>query len=657
MNEDAGDAKEQPSETADAPTTTATAQVSDNPLDAPDGPPPESAEEGDGDEEMADTKDEGALAAAENIATAPAAITKTAVEQSARSHLIEQTHAIILPSYSTWFDMHNIHPLERKALPEFFNNRNRSKTPAVYKDYRDFMVNTYRLNPAEYLTVTACRRNLAGDVCAIMRVHAFLEQWGLINYQIDPDTRPSNIGPPFTGHFRITADTPRGLQPHQPAPNPAITAGRPHAGTERLAQAGKADLNLEVRRNIYDDKGKDVTPGSAGDANGDAQKSLEDGLSKDTKQYFCYSCGKDCTRVRYHNSKNPPSAVTTPKPTKEQRYDLCSLCFQEGRFPSNTTAADYVKIENERYQSLGDREAPWSDSELLLLLEGLEMFDDNWESVADHVGSRTREECVMKFLQLEIEDKYLEDSPRDGQANGIGAADLAYLSGGRIPFSQFDNPVMSVMGFLAGLADPATTARAAGKSVEEMRRTLKSKLDGDSSTGAEKEGAPASSEGEVKGERAESMDVDDTTSLATREPPTSHDLPTTALSLTAARAAALASHTERQLTNQVSAAVNLQLQKLELKLQQFSEMEALLQAERREVECMRQRLFLDRVQFRSRVRDVEAQLAKQMAGIRIEVPAGEKMSIDEQSVAGQGVHQQGIEPYGEGMEGFMRHEI
>lgn len=109
---------------------------------------------------------------------------KASVEAAARSHLIQQTHQIILPSYSTWFDMHQIHPIEVKSLPEFFNNRNRSKTPAVYKDYRDFMINTYRLNPVEYLTVTACRRNLAGDVCAIMRVHAFLEQWGLINYQV-----------------------------------------------------------------------------------------------------------------------------------------------------------------------------------------------------------------------------------------------------------------------------------------------------------------------------------------------------------------------------------------------------------------------------------------------------------------------------------------
>lgn len=109
---------------------------------------------------------------------------KASMEASARKHLAQQTHAIILPSYATWFDMHKIHPIEKKAMAEFFNGRNRSKTPAVYKDYRNFMINTYRLNPVEYLTVTACRRNLAGDVCAIMRVHSFLEQWGLINYQV-----------------------------------------------------------------------------------------------------------------------------------------------------------------------------------------------------------------------------------------------------------------------------------------------------------------------------------------------------------------------------------------------------------------------------------------------------------------------------------------
>jgi SWI/SNF related-matrix-associated actin-dependent regulator of chromatin subfamily C len=160
--------------------------VSDNPLDAPDAPLPE-ASDNIKDEEMADgqeLKDGQELAVAVTDGEGQAEKTKASIETAAREHLISQTHSIILPSYSTWFDMHKINKLEQKALPEFFNNRNRSKTPAVYKDYRDFMINTYRLNPIEYLTVTACRRNLAGDVCAIMRVHAFLEQWGLINYQV-----------------------------------------------------------------------------------------------------------------------------------------------------------------------------------------------------------------------------------------------------------------------------------------------------------------------------------------------------------------------------------------------------------------------------------------------------------------------------------------
>ena len=168
-------------------TSNTPAIVSDNPLDAPNAPP----RDGDArDSEMADVKvsQEGA----DGVPAASEEKTKASIESSAREHLISQSHSIILPSYSTWFDMHTVNSIERKALPEFFNSRNRSKTPAVYKDYRDFMINTYRLNPIEYLTVTACRRNLAGDVCAIMRVHAFLEQWGLINYQVGAHIYRSN---------------------------------------------------------------------------------------------------------------------------------------------------------------------------------------------------------------------------------------------------------------------------------------------------------------------------------------------------------------------------------------------------------------------------------------------------------------------------------
>lgn len=173
--------------------------ASDDPLDAPAGPQAETTVRVD--EEMGDALDdskEPAAPAPDGAAATDGQETKSkeTVESAAREHLISQAHAIVLPSYSTWFDMNAVHNIERKAMAEFFNNRNRSKTPAVYKDYRDFMINTYRLNPGEYLTVTACRRNLAGDVCAIMRVHAFLEQWGLINYQVGHLTIPPLPFPP-----------------------------------------------------------------------------------------------------------------------------------------------------------------------------------------------------------------------------------------------------------------------------------------------------------------------------------------------------------------------------------------------------------------------------------------------------------------------------
>ena len=142
--------------------------------------------QGDADVSMAEGGDDEADSGDENDEEDPAQIeaTRLRLEEQARKYLAAQTHEVIVPSYSAWFDMSKINAVERRALPEFFNSRNRSKTPAIYKDYRDFMINTYRLRPTEYLTVTACRRNLAGDVCAIMRVHAFLEQWGLINYQV-----------------------------------------------------------------------------------------------------------------------------------------------------------------------------------------------------------------------------------------------------------------------------------------------------------------------------------------------------------------------------------------------------------------------------------------------------------------------------------------
>lgn len=52
---------------------------------------------------------------------------KFAVEDTATP----QTHNIVIPSYSSWFNYQSIHAIEKRSLPEFFSGKNRSKTPEM----------------------------------------------------------------------------------------------------------------------------------------------------------------------------------------------------------------------------------------------------------------------------------------------------------------------------------------------------------------------------------------------------------------------------------------------------------------------------------------------------------------------------------------------
>lgn len=87
-----------------------------------------------------------------------------------------------IPFYSAWFDPDAVHPIERQNLPEFFGEKP-SKSPKVYLKIRNFLVHLYWRNPRAHLHATTARRCLALDAPSVLRVHAFLESWGLINLQ------------------------------------------------------------------------------------------------------------------------------------------------------------------------------------------------------------------------------------------------------------------------------------------------------------------------------------------------------------------------------------------------------------------------------------------------------------------------------------------
>ena len=423
----------------------------------------------------------------------------------------------------------------------------------------------------------------------------------------------------------------------------------------------KSERNLEIRRNVYDQSGKDLTAsikdkqtngedtGVNGGATGEtAIKAIEDAAKEPKKPINCSSCGIDCTRVRFHYAKTTPipSGAVAPK-----KYDFCPSCFQNHRYPLSMEAIEFLKLEDKEYSTVKDRDAPWTDTELLLLLEGLEQFDQNWNSIADHVGTRTREECVVKFLQLEIEDQYLE-SETNGQQN------FGTLDQGRIPFSQADNPVMSVIAFLASLSEPSVAAAAAGRSVDEMRKAIRTRLEnglGGESDGQsnDKEVMKSEDSMEIDNNQGPQASANNKVSAAEGENQTS-SLPAIAFAASAARAAALASNEEREMTRLVAALLNTTLQKLELKLQQFSEMESVLQAERRELERGRQQLFLDRLAFRRRVAETQEAFraaGRLKPGEEVAVGLGEQLAFQQEGAPGA------VEPLSPGDAGYRPHEI
>lgn len=331
-------------------------------------------------------------------------------QESAKRYLVEQTAQVIVPSFAKWFDLSKIHDIEKKSLPDFFvEDGSGYKSSQDYKYIRDFIVNTFRLNPKEYLTITAVRRNLSGDVTNIIRIHQFLEQWGLINYQIDPKTKSSVLGPQYTGHFQITLDAPQGLVPFVPE-NAELTKATPSNVTKTdnlnnenipTAKENELPLNLEIRRNVY--------------ATGEKKTNYK---TNNIVHYSCSICGKDTTEVRYHNLKIK-SYMYNPTSTINNASVLCEICYDQGLFPLSFHSSDFIQLKKTEE---GEK---WSEQEILLLLEGIEMFgtyeppsstgpvnvnanlNNQWDKISEHVATKTREQCIIKFIQLPIEDKFL----------------------------------------------------------------------------------------------------------------------------------------------------------------------------------------------------------------------------------------------------------
>lgn len=253
-------------------------------------------------------------------------------------------------------------------------------------------------------------------------VHAFLEQWGLINYDVEASERPIVVPnapvPPYTSVVDLFQG---GVQPQVLAPiAPLFIEGATSAAPLPVPMAVST---LPLRPDAY---------------------------ARDAGTRLCAVCSADCSRRCYSSG----SATTSPA--------VCEDCYRLGRAPAGTVPGTALMLV-EGGTVVHPAGSEWRDEEVLRLLDAVEQHGENWRKVSEVVGGgRTIQQCIAMFLRLPIDEPYRslkEQSEKDRESAAKEPV---------IPFSEASNPVMALLAYISSMVSPAAAAAAAKAALGEF---------------------------------------------------------------------------------------------------------------------------------------------------------------------------------------------
>ncbi|CAL5409366.1 unnamed protein product [Camellia sinensis] len=143
------------------------------------------------------------------------------------------------------------------------------------------------------------------------------------------------------------------------------------------------DPSQRSRRKKNASSGENLESTAAGQGTGDGKRAL----------YHCNYCNKDITgKIRIKCAMCPD-------------FDLCIECFSVG-------AEVTPHKSNHPYRVMDNLSFPlicpdWNADEEILLLEGIEMYGmGNWAEIAEHVGTKSREQCIQHYNTAYMNSPY-----------------------------------------------------------------------------------------------------------------------------------------------------------------------------------------------------------------------------------------------------------
>ncbi|CAI9787051.1 unnamed protein product [Fraxinus pennsylvanica] len=469
----------------------------------------------------------------------------------------------VVPVHADWFSPNSVHRLERQVVPHFFSGKSVDHTPEKYMECRNFIVAKYMENPEKRLSVTDCQELVNGiDVDDLTRIMRFLDHWGIINYCATPlkselQKDGTYLCQDSNGELHVPSDALKSIH--------------------SLIHFDKPKCRLKAT-DIYPELGRPHEEDS------DLDSTIREQLS----EHQCNHCSRS-TPVVYYQSQ------------KEVDVLLCLECFNEGRFVACHSSLDFVKVSstNDYGDADGDN---WSDQETLLLLEGMQLYNENWNQIAEHVGTKSKAQCILHFVRLPLDGSSLvnidvtsipgssnaqsQDNHRilHPHSNGSSLQDGDFEN--KFPFANSRNPVLNLVAFLASALGPRVAAACAHGSLAALSKdNCERAIHQGKNTNCSKK------EDMIGGQSHWSQQDTEASPLSAESVRAAAEA---GLAAAAMKAKLFADHEEREIQRLSANIVNHQLKRLELKLKQFAEIETLLMRECEQLERTRQRLAAER---------------------------------------------------------------
>jgi SWI/SNF related-matrix-associated actin-dependent regulator of chromatin subfamily C len=179
-----------------------------------------------------------------------------------------------------WFAWDEIHETEKTSFKEYFDGTSISRTPKIYKEYRDFIINKYREEPSRRLTFTEVRKSLVGDVSFLYKVFLFLEHWGLINYGARSGGEAEKEHDEEMCKLKVEEGAPNGIRVVA-TPNSLKPISLPKIGTDNGNNVSGSGLKMPLLA-------------SYSDVYGDLIR---------RKEFSCGNCGDKCGSGHYRSTK------------------------------------------------------------------------------------------------------------------------------------------------------------------------------------------------------------------------------------------------------------------------------------------------------------------------------------------------------------------